>query len=300
MPKEQKQLKEEKKEEKAQPASEEVQEEVESVAVVVPEEAPDIITPIAEEEVPVEAKFSLAVEQWRPKTEIGKAVKSGEVTSIDEVLDSGKKILEAEIVDVLFPNLESDLLMIGQSKGKFVGGQRRVFKQTQKKTKEGNKPKFATYAVVGNRDGIIGIGYGKSKETVPAREKALRNARLHIIKIRRGCGSWQCGCKQPHSIPFTVYGKCGSVEIWLMPAPKGKGLIVEKECQKILALAGIKDAWSKTKGKTVSKINLVNACFAALQELMRTKIQSQHNEALGVVEGSIGEIAHGNAEEESK
>ncbi len=265
--------------------------------LVMAEETPDVITPIVEEEVPIESKFSAAISVWQPKTDLGKAVKSGVLTDIEDVFESGKKILEAEIVDILVPNMESDLLMIGQSKGKFGGGQRRIFKQTQKKTKEGNKPKFATYAVIGNRDGIVGIGYGKSKETVPAREKALRNARLHIIKIRRGCGSWQCGCKKPHSLPFMVYGKCGSVEIWLMPAPKGKGLIVEKECQKILALAGIKDVWSKTEGKTVSKINLVNACFAALQELMKTKIKSSHKDQLGIVEGRIGELTHGNAEE---
>lgn len=296
MPKEKKPAKEEKS--PATEAPEEViVEETTTGPVITPEEVPDIITPIAEEEVPVEAKFSVAIEQWQPKTELGKAVKSGEITSIEQVLDSGERILEAEIADILVPNLESDLLMIGQSKGKFGGGQRRVFKQTQKKTKEGNKPKFATYAVAGNRDGVIGIGYGKSKETVPAREKALRNARLHIIKIRRGCGSWQCGCKEPHSIPFSVYGKCGSVELWLMPAPKGKGLIVEKECQKILALAGIKDVWSKTKGKTVSKINLVNACFAALQELMKVKVPSKYYGSLGIVEGRVGDIVYGNAEE---
>ncbi len=53
-------------------------------------------------------------------------------------------------------------------------GSRRVFRQTQKKTKEGNKPKFSTYAVVGNKDGYVGLGFGKAKETVPAREKAVQ------------------------------------------------------------------------------------------------------------------------------
>jgi hypothetical protein len=80
---------------------------------------------------------------------------------------------------------ETDLISIGQSKGKFGGGQRRVFKQTQKKTPEGNKPKFATYAVIGNRNGLIGVGYGKAKETVPAREKSFRSARMNIIKIKK-------------------------------------------------------------------------------------------------------------------
>ncbi len=226
-------------------------------------------------------------EAWTPKTSLGLKVKSGEIKDIDEILDNGIKIMEAEIVDVLLPNLESDLLLIGQSKGKFGGGQRRVFKQTQKKTQEGNKPKFATFAVVGNRDGYIGVGYGKSKETVPAREKAIRNAKIGVIKIRRGCGSWECGCKDAHSIPFKVEGKCGSVRIKLMPAPKGTGLCVETECQKILGLAGVKDVWSKTLGQTKTKINVIHACIMALKNLVGTKLQSRFSEGLGMCEGRL-------------
>src|SRR4030042_762182 len=70
-------------------------------------------------------------------------------------------------------------------------GKRRAVRQTQKKTQEGNILSFATFAIVGNKDGYIGLGHGKSKETIPAREKAMRKAKLNIIKIRRGCGSWE-------------------------------------------------------------------------------------------------------------
>ncbi|MBS3126155.1 30S ribosomal protein S5 [Candidatus Woesearchaeota archaeon] len=232
-------------------------------------------------------KRAIDKERWKPKTGTGKKVWEGTIADIDALIDNGIKILEPEITDLLLPNLETDLLLIGQSKGKFGGGKRRVFKQTQKKTQEGNKPKFATFAVAGNNDGYVGVGYGKSKETVPAREKAIRNAKLNIIKIRRGCGSWQCGCKGPHSIPFTVEGKCGSVILRLMPAPRGTGLCVEHECQKILKLAGIKDVWSKTRGQTGSKYNLVRACMAALQKLITMKLSSRYHEPLGMVEGSI-------------
>lgn len=224
-------------------------------------------------------------ESWQPKTEMGLKVKAGEINNIEEILDSGKKIMEVEIVDMLVPGLESDLLMIGQSKGKFGGGKRRIFKQTQKKTCEGNKPKFSTIAVVGNKNGIVGLGYGKSKETVPAREKAFRNAKLNIIKIRRGCGSWQCSCKESHTIPFKVEGKCGSAKMILMPAPKGTGLCIENECKKILKLAGIKDVWSQTSGQTGTKTNLVFACLDALMELMKTKIKHDDIEHLNIIEG---------------
>ncbi len=226
-------------------------------------------------------------EAWVPKTEIGKKVKTGEITHIDDILDAGKKILEFQMVDMLFPALDSDLLMIGQSKGKFGGGKRRAFRQTQKKTKEGNKPKFTTCAVIGNRDGYVGMGYGKAKETVPAREKAFRNAKLNIFKIRRGCGSWECNCKTAHSVPYRVSAKCGSVEVTLIPAPKGTGLAIEKECAKILQLAGIKDVWSKIIGQTNTKINTIKACEMALKNLMTTRIDYDTKQKLSFTDGKI-------------
>ena len=193
----------------------------------------------------VEKRQQKQLEGWVPKTELGKKVKSGEITDIDEIFASGKRILEVEIIDFLFPSLESELLLIGQSKGKFGGGARRVFKQTQKKTKEGNKPSFATMAVVGNRDGYVGVGYARAKETVPAREKAFRTAKLNLFQIKRGSGSWLSSTTEPHSIPFEVSGRCGSVRLTLMPAPVGKGLIVEKECKKD---AGPRRIYSKLAG----------------------------------------------------
>lgn len=234
----------------------------------------------------IKKKEMFEKEAWKPRTSLGLKIKNGEITNIDQILDKRTKILEPEIVDAMLPNLATDLLMIGQSKGKFGGGQKRIFKQTQKKTQEGNKPKFATFAVVGNEDGYVGIGYGKSKETVPAREKAIRDAKLGIIKIRRGCGNWRCSCGGAHTIPFKVEGKCGSVRIALLPAPKGTGLIVEKECQKVLKLAGIKDIWSTTEGQTRSKLNLLFACFDALQQLIQFKV-NQKAVAVSITEGTI-------------
>jgi small subunit ribosomal protein S5 len=230
------------------------------------------------------------LDKWTPKTKLGKQVKSGEIKDIDFILDNGVKILEPGVVDAIMKDIETELLLVGQSKGKFGGGQRRVFKQTQKKTREGNKPSFSTFAVVGNHNGYVGLGSGKSKETVPAREKAFRNAKLNIMKITRGCGSWQCGCKEPHTIPFKIEGKCGSVKVMFMPAPKGTGLKAEKECQKILGLAGIKDVWSRTEGQTKSKNNLIVACERALKQLMATKINQKVTENLGLIEGAIKKI----------
>ncbi len=228
-----------------------------------------------------EVRAKPELEAWKPKTTLGKKVKEGKIKDMNEILDNGEKILEPEIVDFLLPDLGSELLLIGQSKGKFGGGQRRVFKQTQKKTCEGNRPKFSTVVVVGNSNGYIGLSYGKSRETVPAREKAVRKAKLSIMKIKRGCGSWQCSCGEPHTIPFVVQGKCGSVIVKLMPAPRGTGLVSHKEIQKILRLAGINDIWSKTFGHKNTTTNLIKACDTALRNLMRIK----HEDSMKIVEG---------------
>ncbi len=238
------------------------------------------------EEIGIEAVPDRNID-WTPVTDLGRRVKTGKIKDIDEIFNSGERILEAEITDVLIAGLEEDLLLIGQAKGKFGGGQRRIFRQTQKKTKEGNKPKFVTCAVVGNKDGYLGVGLGKSKETVPARDKARRNARLNMMRIRRGCGSWETDARQANSIPFAVEGRCGSVRITLMPAPGGKGLVIEKECAKILRLAGIKDIWSKTEGQTGTKINLIFALVDALKKVSEVKVKPEDIAKLGIIEGRI-------------
>ncbi|HDQ59655.1 MAG TPA: 30S ribosomal protein S5 [Candidatus Woesearchaeota archaeon] len=227
------------------------------------------------------------LEDWIPKTGIGKKVKSGEIKSIDEIIDNGIKIKEHEIVDTLLPDLEMDLILVGQSKGKFGGGKRRAFKQTQKKTSEGSKIKFTSIAIIGNKNGYVGLGSGSSNETVPAKTKAIRNAKLNIIRIKRGCGSWECACGTPHSVPFTIEGKCGSVKIVIKPAPKGLGLATSNEVKKILELAGIKDAWSKSSGQTSTRQNLAYACFEAIKSLNLMKTRSKFDRFSGLEKGSL-------------
>ncbi len=206
-----------------------------------------------------------ALESWKPKTLLGKKVREEKIKNIDEILNQNQKILEEQIIDLLV-KLESDLLLIGQSKGKFGGGKRRAWKQTQRKTMEGNVPTFSSAVVVGDKDGHVGVGFGRAKETLPAREKAFRKAKLNLIKTTRGCGSFDCLCQEKHSVPFIVEGKCGSCVVRLYPAPQGTGLVIGDECKRILKLVGIKDVYSKTFGQTRSTINLAQACINALRK----------------------------------
>jgi len=241
--------------------------EIESIeeAIIIPEEA------IIAEPIKISrGMFGIksreeSISGWEPKTKLGRDVKNGKITDIDEILESKKKILEEQIVDKLL-NLKTDLILIGQAKGKFGGGKRRAWRQTQKKTQEGNVPTFSTMAVVGDGNGHVGIGDGKAKETLPARDKAIRKAKLNIIKIVRACSSFDCACNEQHTVPFKVTGKSGSVRVILIPAPQGTGLVVAGELKKILRLAGIKDVYSKSFGRVRTTFNLVKACFDALNK----------------------------------
>lgn len=206
-----------------------------------------------------------AIKSWRPKTNLGRKVQSGEIKNIDEILDKGERILEEEIVDILLKP-KTDLISIGQAKGKFGGGKRRAWRQTQRIKKEGGVLTFSAMAIVGDENGHIGIGFGKANETLPARDKATRKAKLNVIRIKRACSAFDCSCDELHSIPFEVQGKSGSVRIKLIPAPQGTGLVVASELKKILKMAGIKDVYSRTEGNVQTTFNLVKACVDALSK----------------------------------
>ena len=120
--------------------------------------------------------------------------------------------------------------------------------------------------VVGDGKGHIGVGLGKAKETLPARDKALRKAKLGIIKVNRACSSFDCACGEPHTVPFKVTGKSASVRVTLIPAPQGTGLVVGNELKKILTLTGIKDVYSKSFGQRRTTFNLIKAGINALFE----------------------------------
>jgi len=206
-----------------------------------------------------------ALASWVPKTKLGKDVKAGKIKNINDILDKGMAILEPEIVDTLL-DIKTDLIAMGQSKGKFGGGKRRAWRQTQRKTKEGNVPTFSAFAVVGDENGHVGVGIGKSMETLPARDKAIRKAKLNLIKVVRGDGSFDSVGGGNSSIPYNISGKAGSVRVTLMPAAPGTGLVVGDQLKKILKMAGIKDVYSKTSGRLRTTFNLIKACIDALKK----------------------------------
>ncbi|MHA1916785.1 MAG: 30S ribosomal protein S5 [Candidatus Ranarchaeia archaeon] len=186
-----------------------------------------------------------------PRTRLGKMVKEDKITSIDEIFAQVLNIREPQIVDRLVSNLEEEVIDINL---------------VQRQTDAGEVSKFKATVVVGNRSGYIGLGEAKMKEIGPAIRAAINRAKLNLSPVKRGCGSWECegGDSHTHSIPYEVDGKSGSVKISLKPAPRGVGLVAAKKARIVLALSGIKDVWSLTKGHTKTSANLAKATFDAL------------------------------------
>ncbi len=209
--------------------------------------------------------------EWVPKTELGRQVVAGRFDSLESVLKHGHVILESEIVDALVHDIEHEVIYIGGSPGKGGGIRRTATKRTARMHKSGRRYKLTAMIVAGNRNGLLGIGVSNSKEHRIAIEKALLHAKLNIIRVRRGCGNWECACGGLHSVPFKASGKAGSVTAILSPAPKGVGIVANQSVRQMLALAGIKDIWVYTSGQTQTRNNLVLAVFEALKNLNSTK-----------------------------
>ncbi|MEM0138405.1 MAG: 30S ribosomal protein S5 [Thermoplasmatales archaeon] len=214
--------------------------------------------------------------EWVPRTRLGKMVKEGQLKSIAEVIAMHVPIREPGIVDTLLPNLEDEVIEI---------------KMVQKMSDSGRKVKFAATVVVGNRDGYVGMGHAKARETGDAIEKAIENAKLNIIEIKRGCGSWECGCGRSHTLPFEVMGKSGSVRIYLKPAPQGVGLAIGDIPKKVLAMAGIQDTWGFSEGHTKSTVNFAYATFNALKETVRFKINSKLVLSTPIYKGGVMSVS---------
>jgi small subunit ribosomal protein S5 len=191
------------------------------------------------------------LDEWAPRTRLGKMVQEGKISSIDEVFLTGMKISEPQIVDALLPDIQEEVINVNL---------------VQKQTDAGEKSRFKAIVAVGNRDGYIGLGSGKANQVRNAIEKAAVSARLNIVPVKRGCGSWECGCGRPHSVPFQVEGKCGGVRVVIVPGPRGLGLVSSEVSKVILGLAGVKDLWMRSYGSTRTVPSYACAVFDALRK----------------------------------
>jgi len=237
---------------------------------------------------PRDARPQRDLSEWTPKTKLGRLVLKGDVTTMSQAIATGLPIREPEIVDILLPEMEDEVLDVNM---------------VQRMTDSGRRVNFAITCVVGNKDGFVGLGRARGREVGPSIRRAIDNAKLNMIEVRRGCGSWECGCYRAHSLPFKVAGRSGSVEVVLKPAPQGVGLALGDIAKSVLRLAGITDAWGLTKGHTKTTVNFAIATFGALAATGRMKVRGEQAERLKIKAGAeqvyVYKVAGGTAEGEA-
>ena len=120
----------------------------------------------------------------------------------------------------------------------------------------GRRFRFTALVVVGNRNGLVGFGFGKAKEVPDAMRKAVDDAFKNIIEVKR----------KGSTIPHDVEVKFNASRVLLRPASEGTGVIAGGSARPILELAGIKDILTKSLGSNNSA-NVVRATLKALSML---------------------------------
>jgi small subunit ribosomal protein S5 len=194
---------------------------------------------------------------WVPQTRLGKKVADGEIDSLEEALTAGIPLKEPELVDQLVPDLEDEVLDINM---------------VQRMTDSGRRVKFRCVVVVGNRDGLVGYAEGRDDQVGGAIQKAIEVGKMNLIQVPLGSGSWEDRPGGSNSLLRKANGKAGSVEVEIKPAPKGLGLAAAETPRKVLELAGVEDAWTKSHGNTRTTVNLAKATYNALQNASESRV----------------------------
>ncbi|MES3516522.1 MAG: 30S ribosomal protein S5 [Natronomonas sp.] len=194
---------------------------------------------------------------WEPQTRLGRKVQDEEITTMRDALNSGLPLKEPEIVDKLLPGMEDEVLDINM---------------VQRMTDSGRRVKFRCVVVVGNRDGFVGYAQGRDDQVGGAIQKAIDVAKLNVVDVPLGSGSWEDRPGGRNSLMRRTTGKAGSVEVELEPAPRGLGLAAAPTVRHVLELAGVEDAWTKSHGNTRTTVNLAKATYNALQNASESRI----------------------------
>jgi ribosomal protein uS5 len=160
-----------------------------------------------------------------PVTKLGRLVKAGKISSIEEIYLHSLPMKEAQIVDHFLPGLKDEVMKI---------------MPVQRQSSAGQRTRFKAFIAVGDSNGHLGLGVKCSSEVANAIRGALTVAKLSVVPIRRGYWGNRSGA--PHTVANKLTGHCGSVRFRIIPAPRGTGLVAAPASKRMLAMAGINDA----------------------------------------------------------
>jgi len=186
---------------------------------------------------------------WIPVTKLGRLVKEGHIKKLEEIYLFSLPIKEHQIINHFLPKekLKEDVMKIIP---------------VQKQTRAGQRTRFKAFVIVGDSDGHVGLGVKCAKEVATAIRGGIIAAKLAVIPVRRGYWGNMIGA--PHTVPTKVTGKCGSVSVRLVPAPRGTGIVAARVPKKVLQFAGVEDVYTSSKGSTKTMGNFVKATFEAI------------------------------------
>jgi len=187
---------------------------------------------------------------WVPCTKLGRLVKEGKITSLEEVYTFSMPIKEYQIVDHFLGSKLNDEVM--------------CIKPVQKQTSAGQRTRFKAFVAVGDQEGHVGLGCKCAKEVATAIRGAIILAKMNIVPIRRGYWGKRSG--MPHTVANKLTAKCGSVRVRLVPAPRGTGLVAAPASKRILSMAGVEDVYTQSRGHTRTMGNFIKAMFFALSK----------------------------------